>query len=115
MTEGPTPMRTFDSAVASSASRQLGERSIVITPAVEATEGGPLSAYSARFGAGERAELPAPYEEVWIVISGLLRLGPAGAETTVGPGQFVHVPEHSPGHVEAVEATVLVSVSVPPH
>ena len=115
MTESTPRVRVFDSAVESSASLWLGEGRIVITPAVEAAEGESLSAYSARFARGTRAELPAPYQEVWVVISGLLRLCSAGAVVTAGPGQFLHVPQDAPGHVEALEATVLVSVSVPAH
>ncbi|SDE35460.1 cupin [Glycomyces harbinensis] len=94
---------------------RFGDRRISITPAVEQAEGGPLSAYSARFGRGERADLPAPYEEVWVVVHGRIRIRSAGSEVEIGPGGFLHVPEDSPGEVEALEDTALVCVSVPAH
>ncbi|GAA2305116.1 hypothetical protein GCM10009853_072730 [Glycomyces scopariae] len=94
---------------------RFGDRRITVTPAVERAEGGPLSAYSAHFGRGERADLPAPYEEVWVVVHGRLRIRNGDNVVEVGPGGFVHVPEGSPGEVEAVEDTALVSVSVPAH
>ncbi|WP_275005807.1 cupin [Promicromonospora iranensis] len=94
---------------------QFGERQIFITPAVEKSDGGPLSAYSAHFGRGERADLPAPYEEVWVVMRGSLRIRSRGREIVVDAGGFVQVPEHSPGELEAMDDTVLVCVSVPAH
>ena len=94
---------------------QFGERQIWVTPAVEASEGGPLSAYSAHFGQGEQAELPAPYEEVWTVLSGQLRVSCGPSVSLVHSGEFLHVPEDTPGWVEAIEDTELVCVSVPAH
>lgn len=94
---------------------QFGDRQIFITPAVEKVDGGPLSAYSAHFGRGERANLPAPYEEVWVVVRGSLRIHSGGRDVVVNAGGFVQVPEHSPGEVEATDDTVLVCVSVPAH
>ncbi|GAA1182571.1 cupin domain-containing protein [Nesterenkonia xinjiangensis] len=93
----------------------LGDRRIWITPAVEASEGGPLSAYSAHFGRSERAELSAPYEEVWVVLRGELRVTGGSSELLVHAGEFLHVPEDSPGQVEAMVDTDLVCVSVPAH
>jgi ethanolamine utilization protein EutQ (cupin superfamily) len=113
--DNPTPVvRMFDTATSNRAI-QLGDHQIFMTPAVEQSEGRPLSAYSATFGRGERADLPAPYEEVWVVIHGRLRIRSGDSDITVGPGQFVHVPEDSPGEVEATEDTTLVCVSVPAH
>lgn len=94
---------------------QLGARRIFITPAVEESDGRPLSVYSAFFGAGEGAELPTPYEEVWVVVSGRLRIESGGQMLAAGTGAFLHVPEGSPGEVHALEDTRLVCVSVPPH
>lgn len=94
---------------------RFGDRRILVTPAIEKADGGPLSAYSATFGRGERADLPAPYEEVWVVMRGALRIRGGGIDVVVRAGEFVQVPEQSPGTVEAIEDTVLVCVSVPAH
>ena len=94
---------------------RFGDRRIVMTPAVEAAEGGPLSTYSAFFGAGERADLPAPYDEVWVVIRGHIVVGEPGREVSAVAGDHVHVPRDSPGEVEAIEETELVCISVPAH
>lgn len=113
--DNPTPVvRAFDTAPSDRAT-QVGDRQIFITPAVEKSEGGPMSAYSATFGRGERADLPAPYDEVWVVIHGRLLIRSGDTDITVGPGEFLHVPENSPGQVEATEDTALVCVSVPAH
>lgn len=76
---------------------RFGEQRIVITPAVTAAEGGPLSTYSASFGAGERAPLPAPYGEVWVVVSGVLQVRSGEADLRVTAGEHLHVPQDSPG------------------
>ncbi|MDA0140877.1 cupin domain-containing protein [Solirubrobacter deserti] len=78
-------------------------------------DGESLSAYTALLRAGARADLPAPYAELWVVLSGTLRIGAAADPVTVHAGEFVHVPEHTPGHVEALADTTLVCVSVPAH
>lgn len=115
MTTNRAAVRRFETTEDAGPSQRLGGHDITLTPAVEASEGGPLSAYSARFGPGERAELPAPYDEVWVILRGLLRILSRGSVLLVGAGQYVHVPEGSPGQVEALEETVLVSVSAPAH
>src|SRR5690606_9704833 len=107
-------VRRFDTATSNRAI-QLGDHQIFMTPAVEKSDGRPLSAYSATFGRGERADLPAPFEEVRVVIHGRLLIRGGDQDLMVGPGEFVHVPENSPGEVEAIEDTTLVSVSVPAH
>ncbi|WP_026876620.1 cupin [Jiangella gansuensis] len=112
--DATTAVRAFDTAK-NDRTVQFGERRIFITPAVEKVDGGPLSAYSAHFGRGERADLPAPYEEVWVVIRGSLRIRSGGRDIVVEAGGFVQVPEHSPGELEAMDDTVLVCVSVPAH
>ena len=38
-----------------------------------------------------------------------------GAAVTVLAGDYVHVPEQTPGIVEAIEDTTMVCVSVPAH
>jgi ethanolamine utilization protein EutQ (cupin superfamily) len=88
---------------------------IRVGPVIGKEEGGPLSAYYARFGAGTRAPLPAPYTEVWIVVSGAVTLHTPGGAVTAGPGDMLHVPEDSPGELEATEDTELACVSVPAH
>ena len=115
MNDATPRVRLFDIANSRDRANRLGESGIFIAAAVEQTEGGPLSAYSAHFDRGERAELPAPYEEVWVVVRGLLSVRSAGTVVTVGEGQFVHVPRKSPGEVEALEDASLVCVSVPAH
>lgn len=74
-----------------------------------------MSAYPAFFHAGARADLPASYEEVWVVLVGALRVGAGGDAVTVRAGDFVHVPEQAPGVVEAIADTTVVCVSAPPH
>lgn len=74
-----------------------------------------MSAYTAFFEAGARADLPAAYAEVWVVLSGALRVGQDRDVVTVRAGDFVHVPEQTPGAVEALEDTSVVCVSVPAH
>lgn len=93
----------------------LGDHRIQLGPVIGKEEGGPLSAYYARFGKGETADLPAPYSEVWIVISGSLTVRAPDSTVTAGPGDLLHVPEHSPGELRAEEDTELACVSVPAH
>lgn len=88
---------------------------IRLGPVIEKAEGGPLSAYYARFGAGERAPLPAPYTEIWIVVSGSVTVHTPGDTVKAGPGDMLHVPENSPGELRADEDTELACVSVPAH
>jgi quercetin dioxygenase-like cupin family protein len=52
---------------------------------------------------------------VWVVLRGRLRIRGGGTDVTVGAGEYLHVPEDSPGEVEALEDTALVCVSVPAH
>ncbi len=74
-----------------------------------------MSAYTSFFREGAHADLPAPYAEIWVVLSGALRVGTASEAVTVREGDFVHVPEQAPGTVEALEDTTMVCVSVPAH
>jgi hypothetical protein len=76
---------------------RFGDRRIAISPAIEAAEGGPLSTYSAFFGAGERAELPAPYDEIWVVVRGQISVGETGRRVRAGAGDHVHVPAGARG------------------
>lgn len=115
MTDETVPaVRAFRS-VRTERAVQFGDRQIFVTPAVDKEEGGPLSAYVAFLGRGERADLPAPYEEVWVLTRGRLRIRGGETDVVVGPGDFLHVPEGSPGEVEAIEDTSLVAISVPAH
>lgn len=107
-------VRSFDTAK-QDWTEQFGDRDIFVTAAVPASEGGPLSAYTAHFGRGEQADLPAPYDEVWVVLRGRLTIEGRGTRQSVGPGQFLHVPGHTPGRARAEEDTTLVCVSVPAH
>ncbi|GAA1107001.1 cupin [Nocardiopsis metallicus] len=90
-------------------------RAVQVGPLVEKAEGGPLSAYYARFGRGEGAALPAGYAKVWMVITGALTLRTGGSTLPAGPGDLLHVPEDSPGELTADEDTELACVSVPVH
>jgi uncharacterized RmlC-like cupin family protein len=110
----PPRARRFSSVIGDDAVR-FGDR-ILIAPALGGGEaGGSMSAYTAFFYAGARADLPAPYAEVWVVLGGALRVGAGSDAVTVRAGDFVHVPEQTPGVVEALEDTTLVCVSVPAH
>jgi quercetin dioxygenase-like cupin family protein len=110
----PSRVRKFRSAIGDDAIH-FGDGEISIAPALTKDEGQSMSAYTSFFRAGARADLPAPYAEIWVVLSGALRVGAAADALTVRPGEFVHVPEQAPGAVEALEDTRLVCISVPAH
>lgn len=103
----------FSSTIGADAVR-FGDK-ILIAPALGKEMGGSMSAYTSFFRAGAHADLPASYAEVWVVLSGTLRVGAGSAAVTVRAGDFVHVPEQAPGVVEALEDTTMVCVSVPAH
>jgi quercetin dioxygenase-like cupin family protein len=111
MTVAPSRARKFSSAVGDDAIRFSDH--ILIAPALDKDEGGSMSAYTSFLRAGARADLPAPYAELWVVLSGALRVGAASDAVTVRAGEFVHVPEQAPGYVEALADTRMVCVSVP--
>lgn len=115
MKESAGAVRVFGSTISEERSIRFGDHRIFLTPGVEAVEGGPLSAYTAAFGVGERADLPAAYEEVWVVVRGRLRIRTADTEVTAGAGDYLHVPEDTPGEVDVLDDTTLVCVSVPGH
>jgi ethanolamine utilization protein EutQ (cupin superfamily) len=94
---------------------KMGDFNIHLGPAIEKSEGGPLSAYFARFGKGEIADLPAPYAEIWVIIKGGLTIRDGDLEVSARAGEFLHVPTESPGQVVADGDTELVCVSVPGH
>lgn len=94
---------------------QFGEQAIFISPTVEKSDGRPLSAYTAFFNRGERAELPAPYDEVWVVLHGRIRVGKGSDAVEACAGEYVHVPESTPGEVLVVEDTKMVCVAAPAH
>lgn len=86
-----------------------------LLPGVTATEGGALSAYAARLLRGEHAPLPADYEEIWVILTGHLRIVENPGACEVRGGEYLHVPRHAPGAVLALADTTLVAVSVPAH
>lgn len=109
----PSRIRSFSSTIGDDAVRFSDE--ILIAPALDKETGGSMSAYTSFFHAGARADLPAPYAEVWVVLSGALRMGTEFDAVTVRTGDFVHVPEQAPGFVDALDETTMVCVSVPAH
>jgi quercetin dioxygenase-like cupin family protein len=113
MADTPPRARRFSSAVGDDAAR-FGD-GILIAPALGKEAGTSMSAYTSFFRAGARADLPAPYAEIWVVLSGAMRVGADSDAVTVRAGDFVHVPEQTPGVVEALEDTTMVCVSVPAH
>lgn len=108
----PRP-RGFSSVIGDDAVR-FGDQ-ILIAPAFGRADGASMSAYTSFFHAGARADLPAPYAEVWVVLTGAVRVGAGTDAVTVREGDFVHVPEQTAGIVEALEDTTMVCVSVPAH
>ncbi|MBL6276561.1 hypothetical protein JMF97_10335 [Micromonospora fiedleri] len=114
MSDTSAQVRRFTSVIDDEDAVRLGDQ-ILIAPGLRKEVGRAMSAYPAFFPAGARADLPAPYAEVWVVLSGALRVGAEGDAVTVRAGDFVHVPEQAPGIVEALEDTTMVCVSVPAH
>jgi quercetin dioxygenase-like cupin family protein len=109
----PLHARRFSSAIGDDAIRFAD--GIFVAPALGKPESETMSAYTSFLRKGARADLPAPYVELWVVLSGALRVGAASEAVTVRAGDFVHVPEQAPGMVEALEDTTMVCVSVPAH
>jgi quercetin dioxygenase-like cupin family protein len=109
----PPQVRRFSSTIGDDALR-FGDR-ILIAPALGKEASRSMSAYTSFLYAGARADLPASYAEIWVVLSGALRVGADSDAVTVRAGDFVHVPEQAPGTVEAIEDTTMVCVSVPAH
>jgi quercetin dioxygenase-like cupin family protein len=109
----PSRARRFSSVIGDDAVR-FGDR-ILIAPALGKEAGSSMSAYTSLLYAGARADLAASYAEVWVLLSGALRVGTEKDAVTVRAGDFVHVPEQTPGVVEALEDTTMVCVSVPAH
>lgn len=92
-----------------------GEQAIFISPAVEKSDDRPMSAYTASFRREEPADLPAPYDEVWVVLRGRIRVGEGSHAVEAGAGDYVHVPRNTPGELLAVEKTTMVCVAAPAH
>jgi ethanolamine utilization protein EutQ (cupin superfamily) len=88
---------------------------IKLASAITKDEARPWSCYFARFGKGERAPLPASYDEIWILSRGRLRLL-SGQDTWMATtGDLIEVPVETAGEVIAEEDSELVCISVPPH
>jgi quercetin dioxygenase-like cupin family protein len=109
----PSHARRFSAAIGDDAIR-FGD-GIFIAPAIGKHENEAMSAYTSFFRQGARADLPAHYAEVWVILSGALRVETASEAVTARAGDFVHVPEQAAGTVEALEDTTMVCVSVPAH
>jgi mannose-6-phosphate isomerase-like protein (cupin superfamily) len=113
MAVAPSRARRFSSAIGDDAVR-FGDR-ILIAPALGEEASRSMSAYPSFLYTGARADLPASYAEVWVVLSGALRVGTESDAGTVRAGDFVHVPEQTSGVVQVLEDTTMVCVSVPAH
>lgn len=113
MTAPAARARAFSTAIGDDAIRFSDH--ILIAPGLSKEEGGSMSAYTSVFRAGATADLPAPYAEVWVVLSGAIRVGAGDDAVTVRTGEYVHVPEQAPGIVEALEDTTMVCVATPAH
>ena len=109
----PSRVQRFSSAIGDDAV-PFGDR-MLIASGLDKETGGSMSAYTTFLREGARAELPAPYAEVWVVLSGLLRVGVGSDAVTARAGDYLHVPEQAPGVVEALDDTTMVCVSVPAH
>jgi len=109
----PPRVSRFSTVIGDDAIRFGG--GILIAPAFGKEAGQPMSVYTSFLYAGARADLPASYAEVWVVLSGALRVGAGSDAVSVCAGDFVHVPEQAPGVVEALKDTTMVCVSVPAH
>ncbi len=106
-------VQVFDSTIGDDAIR-FGER-ILIAPGLDKDANASMSAYTSFLAAGAVAELPAPYEEIWVVLCGQLRVGDPNDAVIARTGHFVHIPEQAPGVVEAIDDTTIVCISVPAH
>lgn len=113
MTPTDPRVRTFTTGQGDEALRFAD--GIRILPGLTEEHAAPMSAYTASFAAGARAPLPAPYVEVWVLLTGALRVGAGRAAVTVEAGEYVYVAEQAPGAVEALEDTTMVCISVPAH
>lgn len=109
----PPSVRGFGSVAGDDAVRFSDE--ILLVPGLGKEAGAGMSTYTTHLAAGAEAALPAPYEEVWVVLSGALRVGLGPEAVSVLAGEHVHVPADAPGVVRAIEATTMVCISVPAH
>ncbi len=71
-----------------------------------------LTVRSTHVRRGERVTLGVGDEEVWVVLRGHLQLATLTGVVTARTGDVLHVPESSPGDVEALDDTAVVSVAV---
>ncbi len=113
MPDSPVRPRRFSSTIGND--RVRFDDRILVGQGFRDEVGRSMSAYPAFFAVGARADLPAAYAEVWVVLSGTFRVGAGGDAVTARAGDFVHVPEQAAGIVEALEDTIVVCVSVPAH
>lgn len=90
-------------------------KAITIFPAITKAGGLDFSTYFASFGASETADLPAPYAEIWVVLTGTLSLFSNGRTVVANQGEMLHVPQDTPGTVTALVPTTLACISFPAH
>lgn len=94
--------------------QQLEDRQIFAGDATSDDTGFAMEAGFARFGAGEQAEVPVPYDEVWVVTRGSLTVRDDESTLTATAGEALYIPRHAPGMVQANEDTELLTVTYPP-
>jgi len=107
----PQQVRIFNSPIDW---HQFGDKQIFVGEAVEEEFGYQMSVAFAQFAAGEGDDVPAPYDEVWVVTEGALTVRGDGYTVHAQKGDLVHIPEGSPGVVEADQDLELVLAAHPP-
>lgn len=93
---------------------QLEDKRIFMGEVVEETYGYQMSVGFAQLAKGESADIPAPYDEVWIVTNGALAIRADGDTLLARAGDLLYVPAGSPGLAHAEEDVELVLASHPP-
>lgn len=93
---------------------QLEDKQIFGGDVLDESYGHRMSAMYWQLGKGEHAEVPAPYDEVWIVTRGAVTIRSGEDRVTAHGGELLLVPEATPGVAEAEADTELFTVAHPP-
>ncbi|TLF93546.1 hypothetical protein FEK35_29905 [Nocardia cyriacigeorgica] len=75
---------------------------------------GRISAGFTRMDAGARAPLAAPYEEVWVLTAGAMRIDSADGVVSARPGDLVHLRPASRGELEVTDDLDMLALAFPP-